>query len=239
MRLKESGFEVATNVYAKLSSPFVLISDVYAYCIGLFATLRSNADLIVENERLKSEIIDMEILVGENAKLKELLKFQDESTKNELAVRVLSNSFDVFNKTFTVDIGSEQGLKSGNIIMNEKGLIGKVVGMTPTTAKVLSITDTNSKIPAIFVGSRKKCVVTGQEFSNNSLKVLYAPKDLEIEEGEPVVTSGDGNLMPYGILIGFAFINGDEIEVKTAIDWSELEFGKVVLNSSPLPTEDN
>ena len=117
--------------------------------------------------------------------------------------------------------------------MNDQGLVGKVVDMTDRTAKVLSLTDLNSKIPAIFASSRKKCVVTGREFSNNSLKVLYAPKDLEITEGEPVVTSGDGNFMPYGILIGFAFTNGNEVEVRTVVNWNELEFGKVILSSSP------
>ncbi len=231
-KLRLSSMEVATQVYSKLSSPFVMISDGYAFVKNVFATLRSNAFLLEENAKLKSEIINMEVLVGENAKLKELLKFQDESSKKEFAVRILSNSFDVFNKTFSVDVGSDHGLQSGNIIMNERGLIGKVVGMTDSTAKVLSITDINSKIPAIFASSRKRCVITGQEFSNNSLKVLYAPKDLEVQNGEPVITSGDGNLMPYGILIGFAFVNGDEIEVKTAIDWNELEFGKVILSSS-------
>lgn len=231
--LRLSSIEVATQVYSKLSSPFVMLSDAYAFCKDVVATFRSNALLLEENEQLKNEIINMEVLVGENAKLKELLKFQDESTKKEFAVRILSNSFDVFNKTFSIDIGEAHGLQSGNIIMNERGLIGKIVGMTDNTAKVLSITDVNSKIPAIFASSRKRCVVTGQEFSNNSLKVLYAPKDLEVRDGEPVITSGDGNLMPYGILIGFAFVNGNEIEVKTAIDWNELEFGKVILSSSP------
>ncbi len=232
-KLRLSSMEVATQVYSKLSTPFVMVSDAYTFCKDVVATLRSNAFLLEENEQLKNEIINMEVLVGENAKLKELLRFQDESTKKEFAVRILSNSFDVFNKTFSIDIGEGQGLQSGNIVMNERGLIGKIVGMTDNTAKVLSITDVNSKIPAIFASSRKRCVVTGQEFSNNSLRVLYAPKDLEVQDGEPVITSGDGNLMPYGILIGFAFVNGDEIEVKTAIDWNELEFGKVILSSSP------
>jgi rod shape-determining protein MreC len=230
--IKSSSIEVATIVYAKLSSPFTLINDTYVGIKNVFATLRSNSRLIEENQKLKTNLIDMQVLVGENSKLKELLKFQDESTKNEVAVRILANSFDVFNKTFSIDIGSEQGLVSGNIIMNEQGLVGKVIDMTDNTAKVLALTDLNSKIPAIFANSRKKCVVTGQEFSNNSLKVLYAPKDLEITEGEPVVTSGDGNLMPYGILIGFAFSNGSEVEVRTVVNWNELEFGKVILSSS-------
>lgn len=231
--IKSSSTEFAIIVYGKLSSPFTLINDAYLGCKAMLATLKANATLDTENQKLQQELTYMRVLVGENAKLKELLKFQDESTQNEVAVRVLANSFDVFNKTFSIDIGKEQGLLSGNIIMNEHGLIGKVIDMTDNTAKVLSLTDLNSKIPAIFATSRKRCVVTGQEFSTNSLKVLYAPTDLIIEEGEPVVTSGDGNLMPYGILIGFAFTNGDEIEVRTAVDWNELEFGKVILSSSP------
>ncbi len=230
--IRQSSIETANIIYANLSSPFTLVNDLYIGLKNLFSTLQLNANLIEENKKLKNEITHLQVLVGENVRLKELLKFQDESGKNEVAVRVLANSFDVFNKTFSVDIGGSLGAVSGNIVMNEQGLVGKIVDVTDKTAKVLAITDLNSKIPAMFANSRKKCVVTGKEFSNNALKILYAPKDLEVVDGEPVVTSGDGELIPYGILIGFAFYNGSEIEVKTVVNWSELEFGKVILSPS-------
>jgi len=228
LRLKS--IEIATYIYAQISSPIWLVNDSYKSVTKTFEKFTSNEKLLIENKRLRQYINEMEILVGENNRLKELLKFDDDSRHAEIFVRILSNSFNAFSKTFTINVGKNAGVNEGSILVNDEGLIGKVLEATASTSKVQAITDVNSKIPAIFAHSRKRCVLVGQDLSNNSLKATFTEPDLIVQDGEPVITSGDGNLVPYGILIGFAFNNENSIEVKTSVNWADLDFGKVIVN---------
>ena len=54
-------------------------------------------------------------------------------------------------------------------------------------------------------------------------------EDEEIHDNEPVLTSGEGELIPYGILIGYAqHDENGKLYIKSSVNWDDLEYAQVL-----------
>lgn len=229
MGIKSSSVRFVQEIYSKVTYPVFMMGKLYSGTKNYVSILKYSSVVIEENEELKKELQKLQVEASETKKLKELLKVQDTTVVDAVTVRVIANTFDSHAKTFNVNAGRDNGLKPGQILVNDDGLIGKIIDATNSTAKVLAVIDPNSKIPAIFSSSRMKSLVSGTSLSNDILKPSFVPKELVIENGEPVLTSGEGDLIPYGLLVGHAYYDENgKIYIKSAVNWNEVEYAKVL-----------
>ncbi len=160
-----------------------------------------------ENKRLKEEIISlrlqemsMEVKVREWKRLIRLLHFSPLPRWNFLGGRVLFyrvTPTDVLN-SFTISIGSTEGVVKDSPVIVPNGLIGRVIKVSPNYATVLLITDSNSKVPVISATTRTKGILQGKGSLSN-LEVLYIPYTAPLKKGELFLTSGLGGIFPKGI----------------------------------------
>lgn len=231
--LKSSSVRVVQVIYSKVTYPIFVLGKLYIGTMNYVSILKYSSVVIEENEELKRELQKLQVEASETKKLKELLHVQDSPNLDVITVRVIASSFDSHAKTFNVNAGKENGIRTGQILVNDDGIIGKIIDVTNSTSKVLAVIDPNSKIPAIFSNSRSKSLVSGTSLSNDVLKPSFVSKDLQIEEGEPVLTSGEGDLIPYGLLIGHAYHDeSGKIFIKSAVNWNEVEYAKVLTTSN-------
>jgi len=218
----------AQNFYSSITYPIVFANSMYNGVQDYAEALLYNKHLIAENSDLKHELDKLKIEASENKKLRKLLHMTDVSVAEEMTVRVIANAFDPHIKTFTINAGSHHNIEVGQVLINQHGLIGKVIDVTRNISKVLSVTDVNFKIPVIFSQSRSKSIVSGMPFSSDTLVADLISLDEEVQDGEAVMTSGEGGVTPYGILIGYAAHENDKVIIKSSVNWDDLEYAQVL-----------
>jgi len=153
--------------------------------------------LTVENVRLR----DIEI---EDANLRSLLNFRQSNPNfvmrgGQIVGRVVGRDPN-FLKYLVIDLGSNQGIAAGMPVMSDVGLVGRIIEVNASSSKVLLITDPNSAVNVIVQGSRILGVLQGVDGSNPV--VNYLTQDAVISPGDIVLTSGLGESLPKGLVIG-------------------------------------
>ncbi|OYW30372.1 MAG: rod shape-determining protein MreC [Caulobacter sp. 12-67-6] len=162
-----------------------------------------------ENRRLKAEVAEMRqwrdqalSLQDTNDRYKALLGLRTDPPIPMASARVVSDSRGPFANTRLADAGSEKGVLVGNPVLNERGLVGRVVGVSRGVSRVLLLTDIASRTPVMIDRTNARAILTGDGGPNPKLEYLRGVDP--IQEGDRVVTSGDGGVVPRGLPVGAA-----------------------------------
>ncbi len=162
-----------------------------------------------ENRRLKAELADMRqwrdralALQDTNDRYKSLLGLKTDPPIPMASARVVSDSRGPFANTRLADAGSEKGVVVGNPVLNERGLVGRVVGVSNGASRVLLLTDIASRTPVMIDRTNARAILTGDGGPNPKLEYLRGVDP--IQQGDRVVTSGDGGVVPRGLPVGAA-----------------------------------
>ena len=170
----------------------------------------------------------MDFLIAENKKFKKTL--EDVSyLSNEKLAKVLIDKESPFLRSIIINKGTKHNITKGMTVLNNNYLVGKVVEVNFMTARVLLLSDLNSKTPVTIEPGSIQAILSGTGKNNGTIQ--YAKENLPINVGSIVFTSGAGGLFKEGIPIGkIAEINNTKV-IDFFSDFSQLGFVKVVLYS--------
>jgi rod shape-determining protein MreC len=196
-----------------------LVSAVQRPLISLSDRITGNGDEKKQSEldRLKNEVEELkrELQIASLSReeydelkaLTEGFSLTDSAIdKKPVAANVVSyDNISTFN-LFTIDAGSESGIVRNTVVISGDGLIGRVLSSDKGWAKVVTITDENNKVgfqvkeekdgkQVNFIG-----VCSGDGEGNLTGQLL--DEEGFAKEGDPVITSGLGDIYPGGITIG-------------------------------------
>lgn len=192
-----------------------------------FFVYEKNAALSEENEKLKRHLSYVSQVMSENYKLYELLNFIEDSGYDYVSARVVGDASGPFVRSVLINAGSKDGIKKGQAVINEEGLVGRVIEVGKRSSRVLLITDINSRIPVVTNVSREHSILAGNNNEYPGLK--YLANDTKVLEGEYVVTSGDGDIFPPGLKVGATFkASSGGFSVKPHVGLNRLEFVSVL-----------
>lgn len=191
-----------------------------------------------ENEELRNKIENLQIYSHlyekvrfENVELKKLVKYLDKNENQSFAARVLINSNSPFSRSVIMSVGALEGVYKGQVIVNDKGIVGKVVEVNDHTSRVLLIFDPNSRISVISVKNRERGIAIGN--NSNDLELNYMSDGAILEEGEMFISSGDGELIPYGIPVGrVKKLDNNKVIIKPFVNINQLEYVVAIDNSN-------
>jgi rod shape-determining protein MreC len=189
-------------------SPFIKVTAVTAGSLGrvwhdyvdLRALREENQRLQQESAILQRRISQLEEHALETQRLQGLLAMRETSRANYLAARIVGKDATNWFKTILIDRGSQDGLRRNFPVVAPDGLVGRVVEVTPYTAKVQLITDPVSASGGLLQRTRVTGIVSGN--LGAGLKVRYLPLLADVAVGDEVVTSGMGGVFPKGIPVG-------------------------------------
>lgn len=213
--------------FALLSQPAEVIADASD-------KVREAVNLRAENARLREEVARLERwqeaarrLDVENQSLRGLLNFQPEGDVRAATGRIIADSGGAFVRSVLVSIGSEQGVTKGSAAMTGEGLVGRVSEVGERSARVLLITDLNSRIPVVIESTRDRAVMAGDNTARPRL--LYLAPDARISPGDRVVTSGHGGTLPAGLPVGVITAVGERgVQIQPYVDWTRLEYVRLL-----------
>ena len=181
----------------------------------------------IDNTRLRQEQYELE-------RLRELYKLDENySDYKKIGAHVIANNGSNWFSDFTIDKGSNDGIKENCNVMAGSGLVGIVTEVGPDYARVRSIIDDASNVSAMILSTSDTCMVRGDLKLIADGRIRFeklANNDNKIEVGEQVVTSHVSNRFLQGLFIGYI----SEIEVDSnnltrsgyitpAVDFSKLQ----------------
>ena len=145
-------------------------------------------------------------LAAQNEALKSQLHFVPTPTPNFFAARVIADLGGLYARSVLVTIPRNARRIVNAVAMDGRGVVGRVVQAGSRSARVLLITDLNSRVPVAIGKHGERAIMEGQNTATPRL-IYWAPGDPP-REGAVVLTSADGGVFPYGLPVGVVHYRG-------------------------------
>ena len=205
-------------------------------------SLTSHFNLKEENEKLKKVVenykaldLNLEYLTNENKNLRKVLDSENivNDEKHIVLAKVLVDRNSPFLKSIIINKGTKSGIKKGMPVTQDNYLIGRIVEVNFLSARVLLLTDLNSRIPVTLGSDSAQAILTGSATKNPKLE--YLPEDYKFENELTVFASGKDGIFIPGTPIGKTKSNLGKYanEIKLFVDPNQLSFvtvNKIRLN---------
>lgn len=209
-----------------LSEPFRQVANVAGSVSGLSELRAENASLKAENVRLREWYQTALMLESENQSLQALLNVKPDPAHRFITARVIADSGNAFVKSAIVAAGADDMVAKGQAVMSGDGLVGRIIEAGHNSARVLLLTDVNSRVPVLLEGSRQKAMLAGN--NTDILELKYLPEDIDVKAGTRIVSSGNGGMFMPGLPIGIVVIKDGVPTVKPYADISRISHVRIV-----------
>ena len=202
--------------------------------VNLARDFRSYQRIYEQNQELRRELRQMTAwkeaalqLEQENAKLRDLNNVRIDPRLTYITGVVLADSGSPFRQSVLINVGSRDGIVDGWATMDGTGLVGRISGVGANTSRVIMLTDATSRIPATIQPSGQRALIVGDNTAAPPIDFLENAD--QVRPGDRIVTSGDGDVFPPGLLIGqVAQDPGGRLRTRLAADYERLEFLRVL-----------
>jgi rod shape-determining protein MreC len=215
--------DALSPIYAALAGPLAEARDTIAGATHLWDLRAENARLREQNEQLLRWQSIALALDAENRRLKADVHWIPDPVPSYVTARVVADAGGVYAKAVLLSVGPNHGVRKGEIALDERGLVGRVTEVGARSARVLLITDLNSRIPVILENSRAHAILVGTNGSRPRL--TYWAEGANPQEGEHVVTSAEANAFPANLPVGtvhYSSANVPEVVPAAMLDRLEI-----------------
>ena len=245
------GVNDVTNILGRmLAYPANSVNDFMESISNLTNTYQENQTLKQKVETIYELEVQLNDLKKDNEKMKEALKLQD--TLNDYTLinaTVIARNPDTWRDIVTINKGANDGLIPQMSVMSDNGLVGKVLDVNPTSARVALLSNNDHtlvRVAAMIQGEKESIygTLTGYDHEKNILIMSQIQATQEIKVGDKVVTSGLGGVSPSSLYIGTVeevamdrFGLYKEVRIKPAADTNDVRYVTVVKRTSESRTE--
>ena len=240
------GVNDVTNILGRLVSyPANSINDFIDSVNDLSNTYQENQSLKQKIDTIHELEVQLSELKRDNQKMKETLKLQD--TLNDYTLvnaTVIARNPDTWRDVITINKGSNDGIQPQMSVMSDNGLVGKVMDVNPTSARVALLSNADNTLVrvAAMIQNEKEPIygtITGYDAKTNMLVMSQIQATQDIKVGDKVVTSGLGGISPNSLYIGTVeevamdrFGLYKEVKIRPAADTNDVRYVTVVIRTS-------
>jgi rod shape-determining protein MreC len=183
-----------------LAQPIAAARDGLAAARQFVLVYQDNERLRQENALLLQWQDTARRLDAENRALREVTRFTPGGDRWTITAQVVGASGGAFSRNLLIDRGAVDGVAKGQAALFGTALIGRVEEVGQRTARILLLTDPNSRIPVAVGLAHERAILAGD---NSELPVLrYLAPNPTVHAGDRLVTSGDGGVFPPDLDIG-------------------------------------
>ncbi|MGB6154637.1 MAG: rod shape-determining protein MreC [Castellaniella sp.] len=161
-----------------------------------------------EQDALRRQQIEMAQLVThsaqlttENEQLRRLLGVSESISQKSVAVEVFYEPPNAFSHRLVFNKGSNAGIAPGMPVIDEGGVVGQIVRVTPFTSEAALLIDDQVSIPVQVLRNGLRLIAFGSD-EIGKLEVRYLTANVDVQMGDTLVTSGIGGLFPAGLSVG-------------------------------------
>lgn len=192
--------DTLSPLYALAAEPLARMREVSDDLQNLWALKAENQALRDENDNLRRWHAVALALDAENTVLKANLRWIPDPAPSYATARVVADAGGVYARAVLLSVGPDNGITRGQVALDENGVVGRVTELGARSARVLLITDLNSRIPVTLENSRARAIMVGT--NGPRPRLMYWPEGTTPAEGERVVTSAEAGAFPAGLPVG-------------------------------------
>ncbi len=142
----------------------------------------------------------VEQLVLENSRLRQLLSLRDRLTTSSQAAQVLYDAADPYTRKVIIDRGLMDGVLAGSPVLDETGVLGQVTRVYSMVSEVTLVTDRDQAIPVLNARTGARGVAFGDPaLRANAMELRYMAANADVQAGDLLTTSGVDGVYPPGL----------------------------------------
>jgi rod shape-determining protein MreC len=201
--------DILSPIYAAMAQPLANVRGIGADVVEIWDIRAENARLRTENEKLRRWQAAALALEAQNEEFKAELNWMPTAAPAFTTAPVVADTGGVYARSVLLAVTPPHHIVKGGIALDDRGVVGRVTEVGTRSARVLLITDINSRIPVILESSGGHAVMEG---TNGAFPVLrYWPEGNVPKEGERVMTSAAAGAFPAGLPLGTVHYNADHV----------------------------
>lgn len=240
---REAASEGRVNpVRAGFTATVAPVGGVFAAPVRWFGAIGDHIGgyffAVSENRRLKAENAELRewrdaaiAMKSVNARYEALLGIRTDPPIAMASGVSVSEARGPFARARLINVGTGAGVRIGNPVMNEHGVVGRVVGVTPSVSRMMLLTDVASRTPVLIERTDARALLNGDGSGNPRLAFVRGQN--VVQEGDRVLTSGDGGGFPRGLPVGVVARGMDgSLRVKLFSDRGAIDYVRVLLFQS-------
>ncbi|HEY3638784.1 MAG TPA: rod shape-determining protein MreC [Rhizomicrobium sp.] len=205
-RIRAFASDRAAPVLEVVRVPFHAVGEWVGGLGNVFSVYQENLRLKQENARLRQWQNAALVLDQRLKRYRLLLNAVPDPELASVTAHVIGRASRPFLDTMILDAGRREHIKPGAAVVDDRGMIGRIFLAGDHTSWVILLTDLNSRIPVSIQPGNVQAIMAGD---NSAAPVLEgSAQGVYLHEGQQIVTSGDGALLPAGLLIGKVFWDG-------------------------------
>ncbi len=139
-------------------------------------------------------------LLAENAYLRKLLDASQRVQLKTVMSEILYDARDPFSRKVIIDRGDRHGIKPGQPVIDDLGVVGQVTRVFPFTAEITLLTDKAHAIPVQVLRSGVRSVAYGRG-QTGELELRFMASNADIQAGDVLTTSGIDGVYPAGLAV--------------------------------------
>jgi len=177
----------------------VAIMETYQFLSRPFQSSVSKQELLqdAQTRELRYRLTELE---SQNQRMKELLQVKANHADAGVWAVVIGRGADSWWNQILVGKGSNDGVKSGSVVVGPGGLVGRVSYVSPNSSQILLVSDPNSQVGVVISRSRYTGMLKGQ--SQNTAILEFFERDPDAKVGDIVHTSQFSTLYPENVPVG-------------------------------------
>jgi rod shape-determining protein MreC len=223
-RAQSSLFDRARTYFSDATAPMLVAVKGPVNAIGhwiggldeIFVVYQQNQDLKRENARLRQWQNAALVLEQRLKRYQLLLNAVPDPTLSAVTAHVIGRANRPFLDTMILDAGRNEGIKPGEAVVDARGMIGRIYLVGQHTSWVILLTDLSSRIPVAVEPGHIQAILAGDNSSAPGLDL--SKQGIVLKEGQQIVTSGDGGLLPAGLPVGTVYWDGSEFRAGLLAD---------------------
>lgn len=192
------------EVIAPISKSFQVtvraVKNVYEEYLALRKTHEANAQLREQITRLQTQLTEYHEAYLENQRLRRLLDFRTAVRAEAIPAQVVMHDPSGWFQTLVVDKGAQDGIRADMPVVNDEGVVGRIMDVSERYSRVVLITDPANAIDGMIERNRMRGVLAGKDA--NSCYLKYIRGNFDVQMGDLIITSGKDGVFPKGLRLG-------------------------------------
>jgi rod shape-determining protein MreC len=234
--------ELTVPLQRMVTLPVRELRSLWAEYISLVLVREENDHLRGELARVKEENLQYREAIVASERFQRLAGVRERHEVPMVPANVAAQDLSSWFQSLIIDQGSTSGVRPGMPVITDSGVVGVVAGTTPRAAKVLLISDPQSRVDAYVQRSRARGSVRGA--ADGGCEFEHVLREEDVVVGDLLLTSGLGALYPKGLVIGriaslerkpYGLFQVASIE--PTVDFRQLEEVFVILEQGELPDD--
>lgn len=228
------------DVQTWVSERYLTIRDIVSAPNDVISLQNRNAQLEAEVSGLQTQVIQLQQQLQDTEVLAALVDFSQSNPESVYkAASVIGRDPSPFLHYIIINIGSNDGVRQGMPVVTNQGLVGRIDAVIADASRVQLVTDPSSAVNVRLQNADTDAILVGSVTGDLALEMIS--QDIDVLEGDVVLTSGLGGDYPADLLVG-QLINlrkrdyelFQEAALQSTVDFSRLEIVLVIMNFKPV-----